>query len=280
MPINELERHPYLDYLSESIYEQIDYTGLIVGSYPIYACTDTIDENLNIVNERYDEDKVRMRFFYGSKKSEFWYYCSNAFGQSFSNNINRRNSIDFLNRNKILITDVIRQTNRREEKSGDIDLLIATNVNDWIQENFMLNHQLPRLLNKHKKVENLFFTSQKTTGNSPFGLFQEIFGEDLRIIEDKYFGKICAINNTHYNCFLLPTPKPRALHFTDTNRSVLFVNYMRSVDNDFLIEISRINKVNRSSPQTEKLTKLRKDCLIECYKQAFVFNNLDFDGTL
>jgi len=116
MPINELERHPFLNYLETEIERNRSYKGLIIGSYPIYSCTDTIHNNPERVVQRFIEDKVTMRFFYCSRRSKFWEYCSSAHGEENpirlinDFNENRVRTIDFLNRNNLLITDVIYQT--------------------------------------------------------------------------------------------------------------------------------------------------------------------------
>ena len=66
MPVGEIETHPYLNYLNESNYTK--YENLIIGSFPIYALTNSLaahdskGEKRRIDWEKY----AKYQFFYGS----------------------------------------------------------------------------------------------------------------------------------------------------------------------------------------------------------------------
>jgi len=283
MPIDELERHPFINYLDNNIDSEKKYTGLIIGSFPVYSCTDSLDQNLEVSEERFNKEEVKMRFFYGSRRSEFWEYCSRAFEQGnptcLVDNFTTQRTIDFLNINNLLITDVICQTNRKNTSAADSDLW-QTEAPLYVANNLSLNDSIIDIINGHPSIKNLFFTAKGTTRKTPFGWFKEICGETFP--EDNWnndsFGKNIEISGRQFNAFLLPTPKPRAIHFTDENRNPHFVHYLQSVDREFFNEIDRTLKDDRSDVQEERLKVLRKDFLIESYRQAFVENNLDFDG--
>jgi hypothetical protein len=50
MPVHEIERHPFLQYYQNiPSFRSQAYKGIIFGFFPVFVCTDTIDENLAIV---------------------------------------------------------------------------------------------------------------------------------------------------------------------------------------------------------------------------------------
>lgn len=297
MPINELERHPFIDYLDNEIEPKKKYSGLIIGSFPVYSCTDTLDENLQIIEQRFIPDDVTMKFFYCSKKSNFWNYCSSAFGeqnpttplpnddQENIHHLARQRAIDFLNRNNLLMTDVISQTNRNEFGDEDSNLWIENGAPQFVINNLSKNHQLTNIINRYPSIENLFFTATGTNGKSPFGWFRDIFGNNLtigqqRLIDGRTWGLICNINGRQLRAFLLPTPKARGIHFTDNRRTLMFVNYLQSIVPDFYNEIENIPQNQWTQHQKDTLKALRHNFLVEAYRQALVQNNLDFNGAI
>lgn len=297
MPINELERHPFIDYLDNEVESSKKYSGLIIGSFPVYSCTDSLDENLQVVEQRFIPEDVTMRFFYCSRKSNFWDYCSSAFGeqnpttplpdddQANVHHLARQRTIDFLNRNNLLITDVIRQTNRNEFGDEDSNLWIIDGAPQFIVDNLSKNQGLTNIIERYPSIENLYFTATGTNGKSPFGWFRDIFGNNLttgqqRIIDGRTWGLVCNINGRQLRAFLLPTPKARGIHFTDNQRTLMFVNYLQSTIPDFYNEIENILQNQRTVEQKETLKTARHNFLVEAYRQAFVENNLDFDGAI
>lgn len=296
MPINELERHPFLNYLDED--NQIirhDYTGLIIGSFPVYSCTDTLDNLLQIEEQRFDPENVTMRFFYCSNRSKFWKYISEAHEEpnpvlplpedNVANRhaLARQRTVTFLQENRLLITDVLKQTNRNEYGDEDSNLWITNNVDNFILNNLALNESIIQLLQEHQTIENLYFTATGLIGKSPFGWFKQIFNNEIiihqqNIIDNRRWSLTCTINDRHYNVFMLPTPKPRGIHFTDNQRTQMFVNYLQDQANNFYNEIVNIPKAQRIRQQEDMLETHRNAFLIECYRQAFGSQNLNFNG--
>jgi hypothetical protein len=298
MPINELEKHPYLNYLQQGSYPEINnYKGLIIGSFPVYSCTDTINEDLDVVEQRFVPEDVTMRFFYGSRRSGFWDYCAAAFREpnptvalpndepKISHIIARERAIELLKSNCLLITDVIKQTNRREYGDEDSNLWITNNASNFISRNIALNSGIINILEEHTTIQNLYFTATGLRGKSPFGWFRKIFNGDIRFeiyitIGRRTWSMTCLINQRKFNVFMLPTPKSRGVHFSDNQRTQMFVNYLRNQMNDFYNEISIVPRSRRTNQQESTLSIARRRFLIECYRQALVLNNLDFEGSL
>ena len=280
MPVNILERHPYLNYRDEIQSRKRNYKGLIIGSFPIYACSNILDENLNVAQENNFENQIRMRFFYGSNRSEFWDYLFEAFGDQ--NEINKENAINLLERNDLIITDVLYQTNRTLESSSDIDLMINGD-NNFVNQNLSLNYSLLDIINENQEIDNLYFTATGLNGRCPFGWFRQFFDAELRFTQinnDGFnqWGLNCIINNRHFNVFMLPTPKPRGIHFTDNQRHFAFVNYLQNIDIELYNLIENLPMANWNRAVRNLLTNYRKQFLIETYRQAFIEKNLFFNG--
>ena len=283
MPINQLERHPFIDDYNHFIDPQTEYSGLIIGSFPIWATTHLVGEDLIVNEEIYDEDLMKFPFFYGSIKSFFWEYTLTSFGVNQDFNYTKENIINFLNDNNLLITDVIYQTNRMGHSGADSDLFIDDGTPIFVSNNLSLNIGLNDILLNHPTLKNLFFTAKGMIGKTPFGWFREIFEGQLEFeimqqIDNIIWSVNLNINGREYNAFFLPTPKPRGIHFTDNRRNAMFSNYMQSVDPIFF-EIISINPYNnRTNEMKSRLTELRISFLVETYRQALVENNLNFDG--
>lgn len=296
MPINELERHPFCNYLQEDNLEILsDYKGLIIGSFPVFSITNSLDHNLDVAIERFVQQDVHMRFFYGSKKSNFWKYVSAALGKANPttqepyddiNNLHliaKQRAISLLQENKLIITDSIFQTNRNFENDEDSNLWITDNVDEFILENLSLNTDIINLIDEHPTIKYLYFTATGLNGKSPFGWFRQIFRNNITIqnennIDGRIWSFQCNIDQRQFNAFMLPTPKPRGIHFTDNSRTQMFVNYLQSQLNDFYFEIANLPQAERTILQSQTLKTARNSFIIECYRQAFVEYNLEFNG--
>ena len=292
MPINELECHPFLNYYEQLNCNKNHFKGLIVGSFPIYSITDSLDENLNIV-ERFNQDEASMKFFYGSNRSNLWRYLSAALynddptelmgNENLLNNDIKQRVIDFLFNHNLLVTDTLKQTNRNGTSSLDSDLFIEENANDFILENISLNYDIVNLLENNQNIKDIFFTSTQTDNKSPFGWFSRIFHGSMNIINEHFIDNRCwaiecMINGKEYNLFLLPTPKPRGIHFTPNQQTLMFSNYIQSTNLDFYNEIIDLKEYRPN--QKIQLSELRNNFLIECYRQAFLHLNLNFNGAI
>ncbi|MBX2901457.1 MAG: hypothetical protein KF775_17530 [Cyclobacteriaceae bacterium] len=293
MPVNELEQHPFINYQDELIPPSIiNYKSLIIGSFPVYAVTDSVNQNFQVVTNRFRLEKAKFKFFYGSKKSDFWKLVSSSLNGEdptdslppFDYNLRKQNAISLLERNKILITDSIYRTNRIEERDEDKNLMI-TNPPCFASNNLQLN-DINNLLERYPSIETLYFTSTMINEKSPFGWFIQGLGENLignpvwRANGGRGWYSEININGRIYSSFLLPTPKARGVHFSNNRRLEMFCNYMESVDHQFYNEIFGILENERTEIQSNRLSQLRMGFLVECYRQALVYKNPEFNGTI
>lgn len=293
MPINELEQHPCLNYPKNP---SIDYKGIVIGTFPVYGSTDTLDQNLEVCNERCNLKEVNMKFFYGSKESQFWDLIASAFDVhnpivENEPKISKENAIRFLEDKELLISDVLWRTNRGSNKikndynSEDKYLMITDGVEERVVRNRSLNYDLRSVLDQNKSLAFIYFTATGILGKSPFGWFKKIFGKELREMNssDKAGNRIWAkklkIYGREYTAFFLPTPKERGVHLGDKKKLLSFINYLQVNDIDFYNRIKDIPKAKRTSKQKECLTKYRRKFLIESYRQAFVEQNVNYDGS-
>jgi hypothetical protein len=279
MPIGEIEQHPYLNYLIQFSNElninvniQNINEKIIIGTFPVYGCTDTIDNNGNIIASRNSE---RLRFFYGSNRSIFW----DIFFQVFESDlpITRGNAMSLLLNNNFLISDVLERTSRLNESASDKDLRFS---------NDCLNLRLINMINDNKNLKYIYFTSTQENDNSPYSIFKQIFnindGNEYErfVIDTRLWSLKLNIDNRKFNVFFLPTPKTRGIHFNDKHKLEMFCNYLKSKDSTFFNEIIYLKKNKRSQEQEQKLSIYRKDFLFEAYKQSLVLCNMKFDGTI
>jgi hypothetical protein len=161
MPVNELEEHPFLNYVDFSQQPYQSFKKLIIGTFPIYHITNTIYPDNNL-QQRLNHNKAYMKFYYGSKDNRFWELISTIFEVANpTQEINPVNielaSKNILYENKILIQDVIKSTNRKEESALDKDLWIESE-NEYINKNKQLNYGVVNILNQCKKIKFLYFT--------------------------------------------------------------------------------------------------------------------------
>ena len=78
---------------------------------------------------------------------------------------------------------------------------------------------------------------------------------------------------------MLPTPKPRGIHYTDNSKNSKFDNYLKEKDFSFHEALNRKSKSQRTRSDEEKLGGYRNCFIIETYKQAFVHKNQIFNGS-
>jgi len=98
MPIGERETHPYLEQ------GQINgATKLILGSFPVYECTD----NDNELKQQNRQNEGTVRFFYGSNRNSLWTkyskYIDNAITQPWDTEL----LLESLRERQIAVSDII-----------------------------------------------------------------------------------------------------------------------------------------------------------------------------
>ena len=294
MPINELEEHPFLNYYEDLPGTPSYYRGLIIGSFPIYAVTNTIDRIGATIQQRL-EPEASMRFFYGSRKSQFWNYTGQALtgtdprkenGEYLPPDIAVQRCKQLLFNHRLLISDSLYRTNREATGSEDKNLMVPSE-NSWVNGNKSLNHQIPSLLRKNKGISSIYFTSTMVDPKSPYGWFAEIFEQELRNtgqyrVGNRLWSRTAEINlgpkeKRILKLFFLPTPKTRGISWK-TRRLPMFEAYIRTYHQDFFLEINDLLAINHTLLQKGRLSGLREQFLIDCYSQALVHSNETFTG--
>lgn len=295
MPVNELEEHPYLDYYRQ--FEPVSteyYKGIIIGSFPIYAVTNSIDINGMIESERLGPE-ASMRFFYGSNLSQFWKYVGNALenydprkvvNENLPSEVAANQCAKLLFDNRLLITDALHRSNRQGTSSEDTKLMVNSEYS-WINEQKKLNQQIPSLLESNTGIHSIYFTSTMSGAKSPYSWFRNIIGDRLQVQEafnagNRKWSETVSIDFGNgdiriYKLFFLPTPKTRGIYWRN-KRLETFVNYIRAYQPDFFQEIDPISVNDHSPFQIAKLSELRETFLIACYRQALCYSNQHFDG--
>lgn len=289
MPINELEVHPFLDSIDDQAFGPNYFEGLIIGSFPVYAVTNSIHPN-DGVEERFIAEQANLKFFYGSNRNSFWRLISDVFESpnpaiDFPGNQRVQQAIDLLVRNKLLISDSLFKTNREETDAQD-SALYKFSADQFVNQNKSLNLGIVDLLQRNPGIKYLYFTSSVLIGSSPFGWFRQIFGDRLTLgfqfaVDGRPVSSDLLIDGREFQVFFLPSPAgngSRGLQFTDNNRTRIFVNYIQSVDPLFYQQIVGIPKILRTAAQKARLTQLRNAFLLESWRQAFVEKNVGFDG--
>lgn len=290
MPHNVLEIHPYLEVINYEDYDSSYFENLVIGSFPIQAITDRVLENNQIQEVALKENSADMRFFYGSKKNNFWSWLAKAFNtnnplEQPNPDLRKQAAKELLVANKFLITDVVYKTNRKNTSALDNDLWVKTN-SQLVLQNRSLYHNLRNLLNNNKAIKNLYFTATGLHGKTPFGWFNKIFGNDLvfqniNVIHNNTVSATLTINKRKYNAFFLITPGggwARRIPFTGENNDGMFSNYLMDIDADFYNEIEHILKENRTKTQEDTLKGLRKQYIEHYYTQLLNAKNMVFDG--
>jgi hypothetical protein len=296
MPIYELEEHPYLNYYQELGQVPADYyKGIIIGSFPIYATTNTVDEEFKVIKKRF-KSEASMRFFYGSKKSDLWKYVGLALSGSDPRKVNGSfiepeivvdQCKNLLFKHQILISDSLFRINRKGVSAEDVNLMLPTDL-AYVKEGLSVNASLFELIKENRHIQHIYFTSTEVSNKGPFYWFKKIFDGQITIsnffyVEHRAWSAKATIRFDKgeirtFNLFFLPTPKPRGIHWAK-QKTLMFGNYMKCYDEEFFKEISVLAKDDRTSVQNRRLSQLRVLMLTTCYKQAMVYGNLHFDGS-
>ena len=93
-------------------------TKLILGSFPVYACTDP--DNMKKLKMRNNDGTVR--FFYGSCKSKFWGLFNQHIDSNVTVPIRKTLALKSLRQKKIAISDTIVSCLRKGISASDKDL--------------------------------------------------------------------------------------------------------------------------------------------------------------
>lgn len=293
MPNDILEQHPYLNDIDYGKYGENYFEGLIIGTFPVWDITDTIEPNGQINEHPFNHNTAYMRFFYGSKRNVFWELLSNTFAPALNpvNNatpqLRKHASIDLLINKKLLITDVFYKTNRRDKKAEDQHLWIDTE-NQFVLNNRSLNNEIANLLYDNKSIKYLYFTATDNNGKCPFGKFREIFNgrhefEIISEVKGRVWSAVITIDERKYTGFFLPSPAgkgTRGIHYGPKQQLQMFINYITTVSPALWQQIQGINPQNLTINQNKQISLMRKKFLDKCWHEAFLNHNINFNGAI
>jgi hypothetical protein len=139
--MNKKEIHPYLKEgnLKGS-------TKLILGSFPVFACTDPdSSEKLKIRNSY-----GTVRFFYGSCKNRFWGLYYQYIDRNVTMPVRKTTALKSLRKNKIAISDTIVSCRRKGTSALDTDLYDKEYNIEMIQQ--MIHNGVSKVLCTSKGV--------------------------------------------------------------------------------------------------------------------------------
>jgi hypothetical protein len=140
MPIGEIETHPFL-----RLGQINGATKLILGSFPVYECTDQ-DSELKQQN-RHNEGTVR--FFYGSNRNSLWRKYSQYVDRNIIQPWNPDLIIGSLIENRIAISDTIKSCERyiyKIDKKTKERILYPFSSEDSALKNITWNREIIQIL--------------------------------------------------------------------------------------------------------------------------------------
>lgn len=144
MPAGEIEKHPYLQ-----VGELKGATKLILGSFPVYYCTDDDNE----LKRQHRENNGTIRFFYGSHRSKFWGLYKEYIDKTVPFPLTTQSPnliLKSLCQNNIAISDLIVSCTRDGLSASDSRLKNIEYNKDGIQ--VLINCGVNKILCTSKKV--------------------------------------------------------------------------------------------------------------------------------
>lgn len=280
MPIDEIEKHPFLDYYTNE--NKRDYTGLIVGSFPIYQLTNSLDDKIR----RAEQNENLLPFFYGSDYNTLWHILATIFHRTDPKvEKERRNkAIEILQDNNLLITDVLYTTNRKDKSALDAHLWqTGKGVSQNIIDQFQCNCDIITMIETFGSIKNIFFTSFSKGQRSPYAWFMRtILCKNPQIADcfpskrQQQWSCKMKIGKREFQVFLLPSPieGARGVALGKKRSLKAFEKYVQFRDSELFERI----KVDRSNTDEKQISAFRKQFVIECYRQAIIKMNDRFDG--
>ena len=217
MPIGEVETHPYLH-----IGEIIGRSKLILGSFPVYECTN--EDNDFKRAKRSSEGTIR--FFYGSNRNSLWLKYQSYIDNGLSGPWNENQIINSLKQRDIAISDLILSCERyiyKTKETGEKVLdpyssedgaLRAIKWNDKGLQKLITNGVVKILctskgvlsnLEKNIILKNGFGVTDTYLSGIKQGAFIEKIGGEQKNIT-KPIAKIFRVNGKLIEAIALPSP--------------------------------------------------------------------------
>lgn len=301
MPLNEIERHPYLKYFinDHNGFENVPwekYTRMIIGSFPIYEITDTI---YPIIENRAQNANITLPFFYGSETNAFWDRYSRVFDginpflmDELQLKLNC--AVRVLEDNNTILSDVIKKTNRHCINNGEVkhfspndNALMNNQANNEVKRQFELNNELLDWIIKSENLKSIYFTSQKSkSGKSPGGWLHKLLLNNnitLRLLfENDNVIQYEMTNKDKFkrvvNLFFLPTPSSkRSIALGVTRQHPMFVNYLNSLVPE-LLEILQNQNFIQNPIQKEQIKTHRENFIQLWWRTYLLDHDMFFNG--
>lgn len=181
MPLGERETHPYLQQG-----QIIGSTKLILGSFPVYECT---DQDSQFKQEKRQNENT-IRFFYGSKNSRLWELYSNNIDSTIVLPKNKDNILLSLTQKQIAVSDTIVSCERHGISSEDSKLIHKEYNIQGIQT--LILNGVKKIICTSKGVLKDLEKQIILNGNIPFGQVDNLAGS---IFQDNFIAKLGGNNN-------------------------------------------------------------------------------------
>lgn len=214
MPIGEIEIHPYLQ-----IGEIYGATKLILGSFPVYECTDQDNE----IKQQIRNNEGTIQFFYGSVHSKFWQLYLENIDNQITLPIDPLILIQSMSHRQISISDNIFSCERHGYSSEDNKLINRTYNIRGIQT--LIQNGVRKILCTSKGVlsdlENKVLLQRNMTFGQVNNLASMEFQNDfVARLGGNYnqitnpIAKVFTINNITVTALAIPSPgsPQRQLH--------------------------------------------------------------------
>lgn len=206
MPLGEIETHPYI-----KGGEITGSTKLILGSFPVYECTD----NDNEIKRQNRQKKGTTRFFYGSYRSKFWLLYKDIIDQTILLPPDPELILRSLTQRSIAISDTILSCQRHDYSSEDTKLIKRTYNITGIQT--LIKNGVFKILCTSKGVLNDLEKQIIFKKKSPFGQIDNLAGCNFQDNFIKKIGgnnniisgpiaKVFLVNNVQVKALAMPSP--------------------------------------------------------------------------
>lgn len=207
MPIGEIETHPYL--------HQGEISGaskLILGSFPVYECTDQDGES----KQKTRQKEGTIRFFYGSSRSKLWELYGKTIDSDIPSDPNPNQILQSLAKSRIAVSDTIYSCERHLVSSEDSKLIRRIYNRDGVQK--LIQDGVRRIVCTSKGVLNDLEKQIVLFGANPFGqvnvwagdAFQSVFlaniGGKIDPQKDNPICKVFLIDNFWVTALAIPSP--------------------------------------------------------------------------
>jgi hypothetical protein len=169
MPLGELETHPYL-----ALGNLSNSTKLILGSFPVYECTDP-DNELKQFNR---QQEGTVRFFYGSIDSSFWKKYSAYVDNTINLPPNQDVIIQSLRLRQIAISDTFISCERHNYSSEDTKLINKTPNRIGVRN--LIQNGVRKILCTSKGVLNTLDKTIICTRKNPIGALNPNLTDDFQ----------------------------------------------------------------------------------------------------